>query len=137
MSSRTQWFGTRKSTCSASPGLLFFQTYSVPVSSRNFTSLENQSVSHPARHAEPDGILAKRNETLLEPGARGRLRTTTDGEQVGTGITPFPLSDKFSDPVVHARDRLVGIWEFRRHGIINVSVVVDDGGVAWVVTLKP
>ena len=115
---------------------MFFQTYSVPVSSRNFTSLE-QSVSHSPRHAEPDGILAKWNETLLEPGARWRLWATTDGEQVGTGITPLPLGDKFSDSVVHARDRLVGIWKFRRHSIINVSVVVDDGGVARVVALKP
>ena len=115
---------------------MFFQTYSVPVSSRNLTSLE-QSVSHSPRHAEPDGILAKWNKTLLEPGARWRLRATTDGEQIGTSIAPLPLGDQFTDPVVHARDRLVGIWKFRRHSIINVSIIIDNGGVARVVALKP
>ena len=81
--------------------------------------------------------LAEWDDALLEPRAGGRLRAVANGEQVGARVTPYPLGDELSDPVVHARHRFVGLGKVRRDGVERVSVRVEDRRVAWVVALEP
>ena len=82
-------------------------------------------------------VLPEWDDALLEPGTGRRLRAVARyGENVGACISPYPLGDQLPDPVVYARHGLVRICKIRRNGVEGISILVDDGRVAWVVALE-